>query len=919
MPARKKNSTTRLPQSLLEEINQSPGSNNSRGRQSKHQLSRKETRKQERVERKSRRVEYFARKPKRPAENEPDLAPQRKKLKLESRTDVSQANANPTLNKPPKSTSSQSQVQPKKESSLKKQPSKKTALEKLMSHPKPKTKQERDEDKYIEYLESQLGHKKGKSVKYNDGLDDLFDFATSLTFRGNTVDDDDDQKTRDLDFEGLGDSEDSGKDANKNKDGEKEDGDEDEEKDEDEDEEEWKDGDENVDKNEDEGKDWDEDNDEGKDEDEDEDEHKGREEGMEEDGEVNAVKSDGSECEVDDEEEWHGIADSGSEGKEDDQKEVSAGTEERSQKPIEAPTLAVRYVPPHLRNKEDAKNPETLIKLTRQLKGLLNRMSEQNIGSIVDSIEEAYRNHRRHDVTSTLTTLIIDGICSHSSLLDSYVVLYAAFVSSLHKIIGIEFAAYFVQNVVSSYEQHLSLQKKDTIQTKAPSETTEFESESESRGKEASNLVVMLSELYNFQVISCVLVYDVIRSLLEGEIHEFNVELLLKIVRNSGQQLRQDDPSALRDIIQVVQTKIADKEDSISSRTRFMVETLNNLKNNKVKRLGTQNQGGDAVERMKKFLSNLGKKRHVMAHEPLRVTLDDLHSAESKGKWWLVGAAWGGDPLVERQQQDELKSNEERTGDTTNNLLLKLAKKQGMNTDIRRSIFVVLMSSDDYIDACERLSQLKLSEVQQREIIRVLLHCCGNEKFYNPYYTLVCQHLCGLSHSYKITLQYCLWDFLRSLGESKVGGIEVIKNLKDGGGDVGFDVKSISSTRMRNVAKAYAWWIAKDCVTLAVLKPLDFVLLKSQSQKFMEELLIQLFLSTQSSTPLIAKGISTRNRAVVEEVFVKASRVQALSMGLVFFLSRNFSENDVDGLDESTSKLVKWGVEVAKETLRVGL
>lgn len=32
----------------------------------------------------------------------------------------------------------------------------------------------------------------------------------------------------------------------------------------------------------------------------------------------------------------------------------------------------------------------------------------------------------------------------------------------------------------------------------------------------------------------------------------------------------------------------------------------------------------------------------------------------------------------------------------------------------------------DYVDACERLSQLKLTETQQREIIRVLLHCCGN-------------------------------------------------------------------------------------------------------------------------------------------------------------------------------------------------
>lgn len=84
-------------------------------------------------------------------------------------------------------------------------------------------------------------------------------------------------------------------------------------------------------------------------------------------------------------------------------------------------------------------------------------MSEQNLASILDSMEGIYREHRRNgnvsslfqsilrltlqfiDVTTHLTTLIIDGIAAHSSLLDSYVVLYAAFVSSLHKIIGVEF------------------------------------------------------------------------------------------------------------------------------------------------------------------------------------------------------------------------------------------------------------------------------------------------------------------------------------------------------------------------------------------------------------------------------------------------------------------------------------------------
>lgn len=52
-------------------------------------------------------------------------------------------------------------------------------------------------------------------------------------------------------------------------------------------------------------------------------------------------------------------------------------------------------------------------------------------------------------------------------------------------------------------------------------------------GKEASNLIVLVSELYNFQVISCILVYDLVRDLLsKPQLPEYNVELLLKIVRS---------------------------------------------------------------------------------------------------------------------------------------------------------------------------------------------------------------------------------------------------------------------------------------------------------------------------------------------------------------------------------------------------
>ncbi|TBU48862.1 MIF4G-domain-containing protein [Dichomitus squalens] len=612
-------------------------------------------------------------------------------------------------------------------------------------------------------------------------------------------------------------------------------------------------------------------------------------------------------------EEWHGIGDGGAgEGAEQSDESSSAQqTEGRAEVPetSQHASSGSKYVPPHLRKRaeiETGQISEAQLKLTRQLKGLLNRMSEQNIASIVDGVEEVYRNNRRHDVTETLTKLITEGISSHSILLDQYVVLHAAFVTALHKLIGIEFAAFFVQHVVSSYDTHFAaLSHKGD----APADLSIND---EPVGKEASNLVVLLSELYNFQVISSVLMYDVIRALLEGDLSEFKVELLLKVARNSGQQLRQDDPTALKSIIQIVHEKLPQDTRALSSRVRFMVETLSNLKNNKIKKAAGQMAGGEAVERMKKFLSGLSKKRHLMSHEPLRVSLEDLRSADTKGKWWLVGAAWGGDPLVEHKQVAQSHAANAPALDVPNeNVLLKLAKKQGMNTDIRRSIFVVLMSSEDYVDACERLSQLKLTEIQQREIIRVILHCCGNEKQYNPYYALVGQQLCRLSHAHKITLQFCLWDFLRDMGETTVGGAEILKNLSEGD-RAGFNVKVISPTRMRNVARAFGWWIAKNCCTLAILKPVDFTVLKPQARTFIQELFVHVLANTQLATPLLSAEElpNTKNKAPLEEVFIKGSKIQSVALGLVYFLREAFRGEE---------GFLKWASQAALQTLRAGM
>ncbi|KAI6024751.1 hypothetical protein BKA83DRAFT_4251792 [Pisolithus microcarpus] len=827
-----------LPKALRDHIEREEATSGGQGglwrnKGKSNSFSRKDARKQERLERKKRKADHFSiRTSSVKHDAEEDSAPLSKRRKIAHFAGHEQVNPPGSKESlvPSRRTDPQTgePSQPSKKSKEKKAKYDKGSLKVALGSQEHKTapvvlksREEDDDDACIAYYEAMLGYQEGKRKKSDglDGLDDLLDFADSLipsgTMAGSDVDGDT-GSIHESDSQGEFTSE-SGEDSG------------------------------NV--------------------------HK------------------------DEEDEW---TSSGSEDLADDGSHSAHQLDEVS--PQQEPTTSAgRYVPPALRMQMDGVVQEDLTKLTRQLKGLLNRMSEQNMATVLDSVEELYRKHRRNDVTSTLTTLIIDGISSHAMLIDSFVVLHAAFISSMHRLIGMDFAAFVVQHVVASYERHLAHAENATFHDSGFSEDL---------GKECSNLIVLLAELYNFQVVACVLMYDLIRELLNRELSELRVELLLKILRSSGQQLRQDDPLALKDIVTLAQSCIAKQGDNLNSRTRFMIETLTNLKSTKIKKTAAaQHQGGDAVERLKKFLSGLGKKRHVQTHEPLRVSLEDLRTAETKGKWWLVGAAWAGDPLADRQQTGSKKSSE-IIDSSENHSLLKLARKQGMNTDIRRSIFVVLMSSEDYMDACERLSQLNLTEVQQREIVRVCLHCCSSEKSYNPYYALICQRFCQSSHSHKITLQYWFWDFLRDLGETNVGGTEVIKNLK---GDEGrLEIKDISFSRMRNVAKAYGWWIAKDICSLLILKPVDFTLLKPQSRKFLKELFAQVFAATQGSSPMLSDrlNIESRNRSVIEDTFNRATKIENLGLGLIFFLSHAFREE---------TGFLQWASSVAKETLQSGM
>jgi len=252
-----------------------------------------------------------------------------------------------------------------------------------------------------------------------------------------------------------------------------------------------------------------------------------------------------------------------------------------------------------------------------------------------------------------------------------------------------------------------------------------------------------------------------------------------------------------------------------------MIDTINDLKNNKLKTgVAASAVTSEHLTRMRKALGTLNN-RNIKVTEPMRIGLNDIRDTDKRGKWWLVGASWKGRDLdvevsksssrqLSSRLADDAEDDEEDVGGTTD--LLVLARNARMNTDIRRAIFVTIMSATDYKDAHLKLVKLNLTRAQEVEIPRVLLHCAGAEKQYNPYYSLIARKLCG-EHKQRMAFQFSLWDFFKRLGERGPDDDAVSEDEDEDEGN-----GSTSMGVIVNYAKLFAQLMGTGGLGLNVLK-----------------------------------------------------------------------------------------------------
>uniref|UniRef100_A0AC34QWK7 MI domain-containing protein n=1 Tax=Panagrolaimus sp. JU765 TaxID=591449 RepID=A0AC34QWK7_9BILA len=392
-------------------------------------------------------------------------------------------------------------------------------------------------------------------------------------------------------------------------------------------------------------------------------------------------------------------------------------------------------------NKNDPLVAEQRLKITKTIRGMLNRLNEKTLAAGIKTVEELFEKNSHNDVKSVLTDTFMKSIQTIYLLPDLLLMEYAAFIALVHFNISDEITNHFVEK----FAIYL---------------VNEMETNEERDDKSLENATTLICHLFNFKVIKGQFIIDLMTKM-RNLTTERSTSLMMSALTFAGTNLKKRMGTVFQSFVTESQNFYHNlPEDKETPRMKFLVEDLLAIKNAVITSL-TSKFDESRLDHLGRLFKSL-MKGSTKKESEVAFSLDDALHISERGRWWIVGSAWK--PVEEKKIPDK---KETKTSTKFDGSLLELAKKAKMNTETRRNVFCLIVGSEDDMEAFEKLLKLALKGSQEREIIHIAIFCTMMEANYNQYYSKVIERFCNYDKRFIMTTQFALWDRLKDLGSLK--------------------------------------------------------------------------------------------------------------------------------------------------------
>ncbi|KAI3778282.1 hypothetical protein L2E82_07465 [Cichorium intybus] len=303
--------------------------------------------------------------------------------------------------------------------------------------------------------------------------------------------------------------------------------------------------------------------------------------------------------------------------------------------------------------------------------------------------------------------------------------------------------------------------------------------------------VKFIAHLVNQQVVHELIALELLTTLLENPTDD-SVEVAVGFVTECGSILQDLSPRGLHGIFERFRGILHEGE--IDKRVQFLIEGLFALRKAKFQGHPAVRPELDLVELEDQLTHEVSLLDKIDPEIALDIFKMDSNFIENEKKYEdLKKTILGDESSSEEEGGEDSEDSEDESSEEEDEEQMRIRDETETNlVNLRRTIYLTIMSSVDFEEAGHKLLKIKLEPGQEMELCIMLLECCSQERTYLRYYGLLGQRFCMINKVYQENFEKCF-----------VQQYSMIHRLE--------------TNKLRNVAKFFAHLLGTDALPWHVL------------------------------------------------------------------------------------------------------
>ena len=250
-----------------------------------------------------------------------------------------------------------------------------------------------------------------------------------------------------------------------------------------------------------------------------------------------------------------------------------------------------------------------------------------------------------------------------------------------------------------------------------------------------------IAHLCNQQVVHEMVAAQILLLLLHKPTDD-SVEIAVGLTREVGQHLEEMNPAIALAVFDQFRSIL--HEADIDKRVQYMIEVLFQVRKDKYKDNPALREELDLVEEEDQITHQIGLEDDVSVEDGLNVFKFDAEYEDNEDAYKRLKA----EILGEGSDDGDKESESDDSSDDEPDEERQMEIKDQTNTDLvnlRRTIYLTIMSSLDFEEACHKLMKVNLPAGQEPELPSMIVECCSQEKTYSKFFGLVGERFAKLN------------------------------------------------------------------------------------------------------------------------------------------------------------------------------